>query len=451
MPLIDLNGLGHFKDKENAMIAEKFSASKAYAAGDYCYYNGTLYKFKTAHAAGAWTTSDVETVKLAHDVTDLKESINDVRTVVDNRIVTPESTLFAGYLSAGGGFTESANFATTDYVPIDQGIEYSWEIINTSDTYSNMRYICLYDENKQWVRNVASPNNDIRYFVTRANEYYARFNVGTKISNIKSINIYPRNNESDVELNPTLDIPQIKNLDEKRDTLHARRPLIAFIFDGFYDLNDTMLGILKNHGFYGGFAPQYANLTITTGAAADNLSYTKKWEAQGHEILVHTSTELVDSVELATGNTIIENCFTTLKKYGFDAKGIIGSGGVIAEKFLPKIKKLFSWCSSTANHSAAQTSTIDFSADSPYKLWRYSMQLSTLAEQKSAVDTAINNNQLLLFYAHCNSADLGYFTQENFNELLTYIESKVSNNEIEVKKPTDAITDFYTIRYEDVI
>ena len=75
MPLIDLNGLGHFKDKENAMIAEDFSASKAYAAGDYCYYNGTLYKFKTAHAAGAWTIADVEAAKLAHDVSDLKESI----------------------------------------------------------------------------------------------------------------------------------------------------------------------------------------------------------------------------------------------------------------------------------------------------------------------------------------------------------------------------------------
>jgi len=76
MPLIDLNGLGHFKDRENAMIAEDFSASKAYAAGDYCYYNGTLYKFKTAHAAGAWTTSDVEAAKLAGDVSSLKESIN---------------------------------------------------------------------------------------------------------------------------------------------------------------------------------------------------------------------------------------------------------------------------------------------------------------------------------------------------------------------------------------
>lgn len=78
MPLINLNGLGHFKDKENAMIAEKFSASKAYAVGDYCYYNGTLYRFKTAHAAGVWTTSDVEAAKLAHDVTDLKESFESV-------------------------------------------------------------------------------------------------------------------------------------------------------------------------------------------------------------------------------------------------------------------------------------------------------------------------------------------------------------------------------------
>lgn len=82
MPLIDLNGLGHFKDKENAMIAEDFSASKAYAAGDYCYYNGTLYKFKTAHAAGAWTIADVEAAKLAHDVSDLKESISNIETEV---------------------------------------------------------------------------------------------------------------------------------------------------------------------------------------------------------------------------------------------------------------------------------------------------------------------------------------------------------------------------------
>lgn len=87
MPLIDLNGLGHFKDKENAMIAEDFSASKAYAAGDYCYYNGTLYKFKTAHAAGAWTIADVEAAKLAHDVSDLKTAINGLYSVQETGIL----------------------------------------------------------------------------------------------------------------------------------------------------------------------------------------------------------------------------------------------------------------------------------------------------------------------------------------------------------------------------
>ena len=76
MPLIDLNGLGHFKDRENAMIAENFAATKDYAAGDYCYFNGTLKKFKTAHAAGAWIGTDAEDAKLAGDVSSLKESIN---------------------------------------------------------------------------------------------------------------------------------------------------------------------------------------------------------------------------------------------------------------------------------------------------------------------------------------------------------------------------------------
>lgn len=78
MPLIDLPGLGHFKDRENAMIAENFAATKDYAAGDYCYFNGTLKKFKTAHAAGAWIGTDAENAKLAHDVTDLKTAITKI-------------------------------------------------------------------------------------------------------------------------------------------------------------------------------------------------------------------------------------------------------------------------------------------------------------------------------------------------------------------------------------
>lgn len=79
------------------------------------------------------------------------------------------------------------------------------------------------------------------------------------------------------------------------------------------------------------------------------------------------------------------------------------------------------------------------------------MQLSTLQEQKDAVDSAIANSGLLLFYGHCNSEQLGYFTEENFDELLTYIDGKVVNFDCVVLKPTEAMTQYYAIRYEDVI
>ena len=49
------------------MIADDFSTSTAYAAGDYAIYNGHLYRFTAAHAAGAWTGTDAAQVQLAED------------------------------------------------------------------------------------------------------------------------------------------------------------------------------------------------------------------------------------------------------------------------------------------------------------------------------------------------------------------------------------------------
>jgi len=155
MPLIDLNGLGHFKDRENAMIAEDFSASKAYAAGDYCYYNGTLYKFKTAHAAGAWTTSDVEAAKLAGDVSSLKESLTQ-----DYQSVSVQFESVAGEWINTDGFPASENgYARTDY--IDCNGWYSFRL--SGATNSNNRFYAFYDASKNPIttRQNASYDADI--------------------------------------------------------------------------------------------------------------------------------------------------------------------------------------------------------------------------------------------------------------------------------------------------
>lgn len=64
-------------------IAETFSSSKAYAAGDYVLKDSVLYRFTAAHAAGAWTGSDATAVNLGDEASDLKSAMNDL-VIIDN-------------------------------------------------------------------------------------------------------------------------------------------------------------------------------------------------------------------------------------------------------------------------------------------------------------------------------------------------------------------------------
>lgn len=45
--------------------ARNFSTMQNYAVGDFALYNGLLYRFITAHSAGAWNSSQVELVDTA--------------------------------------------------------------------------------------------------------------------------------------------------------------------------------------------------------------------------------------------------------------------------------------------------------------------------------------------------------------------------------------------------
>lgn len=66
-------------------IAPVFDATKAYNVGDYVIYtDGKLYRFTTAHAAGAWTGSDAVEVKLSSEVGELKSDITPLKSVLNN-------------------------------------------------------------------------------------------------------------------------------------------------------------------------------------------------------------------------------------------------------------------------------------------------------------------------------------------------------------------------------
>ena len=59
-------------------VAGQFSASKAYAAGDYVYYNRKLYCFTAAHAAGAWTGSDASEATVSGELSALKADLTEM-------------------------------------------------------------------------------------------------------------------------------------------------------------------------------------------------------------------------------------------------------------------------------------------------------------------------------------------------------------------------------------
>ena len=59
-----------------AAVAPTFSTDTAYPAGRYVWYDGKLYRFTAAHAAGAWTGTDAALAVLATNLTQMQEALD---------------------------------------------------------------------------------------------------------------------------------------------------------------------------------------------------------------------------------------------------------------------------------------------------------------------------------------------------------------------------------------
>lgn len=250
-------------------------------------------------------------------------------------------------------------------------------------------------------------------------------------------------------VNSIMDIKPILKRNSLGGYIYPRRPVICFTLDGDYDLNPTMEQIASNHGYPLTFAVKYPSFNDQSV-----VRKYKEYESKGHEIALHTYYSLWEYTDDEV-MAFIKECYDTGIRNGFDIHGCIATAGSMDEKFLPIVKQRFDYCASIANHAGTwegfETPCHDFLTSEPYKLWRYSMQMSTMEQQKAAIDDCIANNRLLMFYGHAQSQNNDYFNAQNFDELLTYIDGKVATHDVAVKTNFDAIRDFYTIRYDDVI
>lgn len=92
--------------------AGQFSASTAYAVGQYVYYDKKLYRFTSAHAAGAWNASHVTEVTVASELADLKEDTNELKqdlsdTKVAFNITSENDGTIPAYLFEAGYYTNA--------------------------------------------------------------------------------------------------------------------------------------------------------------------------------------------------------------------------------------------------------------------------------------------------------------------------------------------------------
>ena len=151
--------------------ADVFSASTAYSAGDYVWYNGKLYCFTADHAAGAWTGSDAAAAKLANDVADLKSAITqyDSYVVGVTNLMDGVSYTSGYYIAANGTITASSGFRYSDLIPVTPG-EYTF--VDTKTGSSDMRVrIHAYANDESWVKQIAE------YPQPTAGEYHNLFSV----------------------------------------------------------------------------------------------------------------------------------------------------------------------------------------------------------------------------------------------------------------------------------
>ena len=91
-----------------AGIAPAFSTSAAYAVGDIVSYNGKIYKFTSAHSAGAWNSSQVTQTSLSSDAYLVQSGI-----VIDANGIDITGSKYVK-IRSGGSFYASATDFTID-------------------------------------------------------------------------------------------------------------------------------------------------------------------------------------------------------------------------------------------------------------------------------------------------------------------------------------------------
>ena len=77
----DNGTLKMFNFLDDSVVADVFDSTQAYAVGDYVFYGNSLYRFTSAHSAGAWNSSEVTAVTVTEEIESVKSALPTTQTV----------------------------------------------------------------------------------------------------------------------------------------------------------------------------------------------------------------------------------------------------------------------------------------------------------------------------------------------------------------------------------
>lgn len=143
-----------------ATQAPTFSPSTPYVVGSYVWYDGTLYRFTAAHAAGSWTGSDAKAVTIGGELAGIRSAIGDYGYSIPAAYSQDLNDVKDGWVRYGSAATNKPDsdigFAVTVTRTSGAGIKMQIAFTDAQKTYIRHRAQTLaWDEWKELLNETA--------------------------------------------------------------------------------------------------------------------------------------------------------------------------------------------------------------------------------------------------------------------------------------------------------
>lgn len=349
-----------------------------------------------------------------------------------------------------GAGTTNASFYSYELIEIPSGYLRLYPYNNVSATVDYIRSVCFYDENEDFISGVSGSHTTVVNGINiPVNAKYVSCSLAKATSGYDGshyLSTIISGSKLTMPLKEEVEIDSKQVINPYFDDNNVRMPCINFQFDDGHDKDADIVDIFDAHNLRCGFS------LITT--KSDYVAWLR-YQAKGYEILSHSTdvTGMDDSsVSSDTIEAKLKNSKESLEAQGFVVNGFVTPNSTMADKFKPLLRKYYQFAETVYLGEYSGTGTpYQKPYDGIYNGFRVSLHSTTLANQKAAVDECIANYGCLTFYGHGFELDAGgYMSTANLNELLSYIEDKISNGKCICDTPTKAITKYFNVRNDDV-